>query len=510
MRSLIEKLKEAAMSVLPIFAIVIVLFCTSLTDFSKFEVVTFLISTVLLIFGIGLFSLGADLAMTPMGSSVGAGLAKKRKLGLLCGVAFLLGFLITIAEPDLSVLGDQVNGVMDKTTLIVAISVGVALFIVIGIFKIIFKKSLSSILMLFYMLLFALGLLVMIGGKSDLLPLAFDSGGVTTGPITVPFLMSLGLGIAHILSGKNAKEDSFGFVALCSVGPILVVLLLSIFSKNDVTTPPLDYSLFGEGQSVISVIIHEFLLKAKEVLLALGMIVAAFIVCQLTFLKLPLNKLKKIFVGILYTFIGLVIFLASVTIGYMPVGFELGKQISTANKNLLIPLGFLMGMLVVLAEPAVHILKKQVEETTGGFITKRSMTIGLSIGVGISLCLSMIRIIYDFNLMYIVIPGYFISLGLSFFVPKIYTAIAFDSGGVASGPMTSTFILPFAVGACLMCQGNEAILRDGFGIVALVAMTPLITIQLLGFKAIVQNKVKESIAMKRILDEDDEQIIDFM
>ena len=361
MRSLIEKLKEAAMSVLPIFAIVIVLFCTSLTDFSKFEVVTFLISTVLLIFGIGLFSLGADLAMTPMGSSVGAGLAKKRKLGLLCGVAFLLGFLITIAEPDLSVLGDQVNGVMDKTTLIVAISVGVALFIVIGIFKIIFKKSLSSILMLFYMLLFALGLLVMIGGKSDLLPLAFDSGGVTTGPITVPFLMSLGLGIAHILSGKNAKEDSFGFVALCSVGPILVVLLLSIFSKNDVTTPPLDYSLFGEGQSVISVIIHEFLLKAKEVLLALGMIVAAFIVCQLTFLKLPLNKLKKIFVGILYTFIGLVIFLASVTIGYMPVGFELGKQISTANKNLLIPLGFLMGMLVVLAEPAVHIFKKQVE-----------------------------------------------------------------------------------------------------------------------------------------------------
>ena len=510
MKSLLEKLKEAAMSVLPIFAIVIILFCTKLTSFSKFEVITFLISTVLLIFGIGLFSLGADMAMTPMGSSVGAGLAKKRKLGLLAGVAFLLGLLITIAEPDLSVLADQVNGVMDKTTLILGISVGVALFIVIGIFKIIFKKSLSSILMLFYMLLFALGLLVMIGGKGDLLPLAFDSGGVTTGPITVPFLMALGLGIAHILSGKNAKEDSFGFVALCSVGPILVVLLLSIFSKNEVTTPQLDYSVFGEGEKVIKVIFHELLLKSKEVLLALGMIVAAFIVCQLTFLNLPMNKLKKIFIGIIYTFIGLVIFLTSVTIGYMPVGFELGQQIAKANKELLIPLGFVMGMLVVLAEPAVHILKKQVEETTGGFITKRSMTIGLSIGVGISLCLSMIRIIYDFNLMYIVIPGYFISLGLSFFVPRIYTAIAFDSGGVASGPMTSTFILPFAVGACLMCQGEAAILRDGFGIVALVAMTPLITIQLLGFKAIVQNKVKESIAMKRILDEDDEQIIDFM
>lgn len=507
MRILLDKIKEAAMSVLPVVLIVLVLIFTPLVNLETQEIVTFLASTVLLILGIALFNMGADLAMTPMGTSIGSGLAKKRKLGLLLIVAFLLGLLITIAEPDLQVLASQVAAVMNGTTLIIGISVGVGAFIVVAILRIIFKKSLSIILMLFYMLLFAIALLVVVNGNVDLLPLAFDSGGVTTGPITVPFLMALGVGIANILSGKNAKEDSFGIVALCSVGPILVVLLLSVFSDSSLSYTVPNYMIEG---NIFLAILDKLLHVTKEVAIALGMIVASFLVCQFTFLKLPKKHLKKIFIGILYTFIGLVMFLTSVNIGYMPVGYKMGVEIATYNQNLLVPLGFIMGMLVVLAEPAVHILKKQVEEITGGYITKRSMTIGLCVGVGISLGLSMIRIIYDFNIMYIVIPGYFISLGLSLFVPKIYTAIAFDSGGVASGPMASTFILPFAIGACLVVQGEAAILRDGFGIVALIAMTPLITIQLLGFKAIVENKVKQSIAMRRILDEDDEQIIDFM
>ncbi len=508
MKSLLEKIKEALMSVLPIVAIVLVLVFTPLVHLSVAEISTFLVSTIFLVIGIATFNLGADLAMTPMGTSVGSGLAKKRKLGLLIAVAFLLGLLITIAEPDLQVLASQVSKVINSTLLIVGIAVGVGLFIVVAILRIVFKKSLSNILMLFYMLLFAVGILVIINGNIDLLPLAFDSGGVTTGPITVPFLMALGVGIANILSGKNAKEDSFGIVALCSVGPILVVLLLSIFSDNSNVNIDLDKYVFTS--EILKTTIETFLTVCKEVGLALGLIVVSFFICQFTFLKLPAKHLKKICVGIVYTFIGLVMFLTSVNIGYMPVGYKIGYSIAAYNKYLLIPIGFVIGLLVVLAEPAVHILKKQVEEITGGYITKRSMTIGLSIGVGISLCLAMVRIIYDFNIMYIVIPGYFISLGLSLFVPKIYTAIAFDSGGVASGPMSSTFILPFAIGACLVAQNEAAILRDGFGIVAFIAMTPLITIQLLGFKAIVENKVKETIAMKRILSEDDEQMIDFM
>lgn len=507
MRVLFDKIKEASMSVLPIVAIVLVLLLTPFASLTTTELVTFLVSTVFLIFGIALFTLGADLAMTPMGTSVGSGLAKKRKLGLLLIVSFLLGLLITIAEPDLKVLASQVANVMNPTVLTVGISVGVGAFIIVAIVRIIFKKNLSTILMLFYMLLFALGLLVEINGNGALLPLGFDSGGVTTGPITVPFIMALGLGIANVLSGKNAKEDSFGFVALCSVGPILIVLLLSVFSNNSLDYKMQDYLIEGD---LFYAIIHKLFEVVKEVALALGLIVASFLAINFLFLKQPWKHLKKIFVGIVYTFIGLVLFLTAVNIGYMPVGYKLGVELAAANKYILIPVGFVMGMLVVLAEPAVHVLKKQVEEITGGYITKRSMTIGLCVGVGIAICLAMVRIIFDFNLMYIVIPGYFLSLGLSIFVPKIYTAIAFDSGGVASGPMASTFILPFAIGACYELLGEQAILRGGFGIVALIAMTPLITIQLLGFKAIVGNKVKEKIAMKRILSEDDKQIIDFM
>lgn len=508
MKILLDKIKEALMSVLPIVAIVLILVMTPFVNLATEELVTFLVSTVFLVFGIATFNLGADLAMTPMGSSVGSGLAKKRKLGLLIIVAFLLGILITIAEPDLQVLASQVSNVINSTVLIVGIAVGVGLFIVVAILRIVFKKNLSLILMLFYMLLFALGLLVVINDNIDLLPLAFDSGGVTTGPITVPFLMALGVGIANVLSGKNAKDDSFGIVALCSIGPILVVLFLSIFSNNSNVT--IDLGKYAFSNDIVKNIIEQLLNMSKEVGLALGLIVVCFLICQFTFLKFPIKYLKKIGIGIIYTFIGLVIFLTSVNIGYMPLGYKIGCSIAEYNKYLLIPLGFVIGLLVVLAEPAVHILKKQVEEITGGYITKRAMTIGLSVGVGISLCLAMIRIIYDFNIMYIIIPGYFISLGLSLFVPKIYTAIAFDSGGVASGPMSSTFILPFAIGACLVVQGEGAILRDAFGVVAFIAMTPLITIQLLGFKAIVENKIKETIAMKRILSEDDEQIIDFM
>lgn len=504
MKTLFEKIKESAMSVLPIVAIVLILVLTKLVELETKELIIFLVSTIFLIIGMALFNIGADLAMSPMGSSIGSGLAKRRKLFLLLIVAFVLGVLLTCAEPDLTVLAEQVEDVMNPIILKVGIAVGVGLFLIIAIIRIVFKKSLAFIMLLFYMLIFCLSLLVVLNGKTQLLPLSFDTGGVTAGPISFPFLMALGIGIANVLSGKNAKEDSFGIVALCSIGPILVVLFLSIFAKDIPIFKPIEADYISSG------IIRELLGAAKEVAVALGLVVIFFLICQFTFLKLPAKKLRKIFFGILYTFFGLVIFLASVKIGYMHVGFKIGTEIATTNKVLLVPIGFLMGMIVVLAEPAVHVLKKQVEEITGGYITKLSMTIGLSIGVGLATALSMLRIIFpSFDLMYIVIPGYFLSLGLSLFVPRIYTAIAFDSGGVASGPMTSTFILPFSIGACCATM-TGSVLNYAFGIVALVAMTPLITIQLLGFKAIVGNKVKQSIAMRRILSEDDEQIIDFM
>ena len=507
LKELWSKIKEALISALPVTAIVYILALTPLVDFSATELITFTVGAVLLILGIGLFNLGADLAMTPMGVHMGSGLSGQKKLWLLLAVCFAMGMLITVAEPDLQVLAKQVNAVMNGTVLIYAVGIGVGAFLIISVLKIVFKNSLSHILMLFYMLLFALALMLVISGNASLLPLAFDSGGVTTGPITVPFIMALGVGIAGVLGDRRSKENSFGLVALCSVGPVLAVLLLGIFSNSDMHYQVPDYTVSND---ILAAFLHTAGHTAKEVAVALGMIVACFAICQVAFLKLPKRRLLRIAVGVAFTYVGLVIFLTGVNVGFMPVGYKLGVVMACANRWVLVAFGLVTGVLVVLAEPAIHVLNAQVENITGGLVTKKSMMLGLCIGVGGAIALSMIRIIFDFSLVYYVIPGYFISLALSLFVPPVYTAIAFDSGGVASGPMTSGFILPLATGVCVALQGEQAVMADAFGVVALVAMAPLITIQLLGFRALITERVKERRAMQRILDADDQQIINFM
>ena len=507
MKELWAKIREALVSALPITAIVYIVALLPWFNFSSVELITFGISALLLILGIGLFNMGADLAMTPMGTSVGAGLSKQRKLWLLLSVCFVMGVLITVAEPDLQVLANQVSSVMNGSLLIYVVGFGVGAFLLVAILRIVFHRRLSNILMLFYMLLFALALLLAVNEKLDLLPMAFDSGGVTTGPITVPFIMALGVGISGVLGDKHSKENSFGLVALCSIGPILAVLFLGLFSSGSLDYPEPSYPMSSD---IAGAFFHAAGHVALNVGKALGLIVVFFLICQFTFLRLRKRQLLRIATGVIFTYVGLVLFLTAVEVGFMPVGYKLGVSLAQVNRWLLIPLGLVMGILVVLAEPAIHVLNRQVEEITSGYVTKRSMLIGLCIGVGAAIMLSAIRIVFDFSITYYIIPGYFISLGLSLFVPAVYTAIAFDSGGVASGPMTSGFILPFAIGACVGVQGADAVLRDAFGVVALVAMTPLITIQLLGFKAIVSKHVRERRAMQRILSADDQQIIDFM
>lgn len=503
---LLEKIKEAAVSVLPVALIVFLLNLTPLINLSWKEFFVFLACAVLLILGIGLFNLGADIAMTPMGEHIGSGLTKSGSMKLLLSVGFLMGLLITVAEPDLTVLANQVSTVMNGTLLIFAVGVGVGLFLLLSIVKIIFKKPLSSMLLFFYMILFALAALLVETGNAGFLPMGFDSGGVTTGPITVPFIMALGVGIAASVGGRNASENSFGLIAMCSVGPILAVMMLGLTASGNINYQDPKYNIDEQLSGALETLLH----TAKEVFIALGLIVAFFIILQITVLKLHRRTIRRIAVGIAYTWLGLVIFLASVNVGFMPIGYKIGTDLANFDDKILIAFGFVIGMVVVLAEPAVHVLNKQVEDVTDGTVSKRSMMIALSVGVGISIGLSMLRIALGFSILYYVIPGYIISLGLSFFVPGLYTAIAFDSGGVASGPLTSGFILPLSIGACVALQGAENVMSYAFGIVAMVAMTPLITIQLLGFRAVMAKNVRRRIAMKRILDADDEQIIRFM
>ena len=329
LKELRAKIVEALISALPITAIVYLMALLPFFDFdmSAAELITFTVGAVLLVVGIGLFNLGADLAMTPMGAHVGSGLSKQKKLSLLLSVCFVLGMLITIAEPDLQVLANQVSAVMNGTVLVYAVGIGVGAFLVIAILKIVFRKSLSQILMLFYMLLFALALILIVSGNENLLPMAFDSGGVTTGPITVPFIMALGVGISNVLGDRRSKENSFGLVALCSVGPVLAVLVLGIFSRNELTYEIPDYTVSSD---ILGSFLHTAAHTCKEVALALGLIVVFFLICQVLFLKLPMKRLARIAVGVVFTYIGLVIFLTGVNVGFMPIGYKMGYALAEA------------------------------------------------------------------------------------------------------------------------------------------------------------------------------------
>lgn len=479
-KELLVKIKESFLSILPIFTLVLLLHFT-IVPLSKEMIVSFLVGTLFLIIGMSMFALGADNAMMPIGNRVGAFLSKRKNLFLMILICFLLGTCITLAEPDLRVLADQAS-YLPSTALIVTVSVGVGLFLVLAALRIIFQINLKTILIISY--LFILALTIFIPAK--FIPLSFDSGGVTTGPITVPFIMALGIGIASVNGAEDSKNDSFGLIGLCSVGPIVSVLLLSLFFNNGNT----EYIASEENMSLWKY----FGVYSEEVLIALLPIVVFFIVFQILFLKIPKKNLLKIFISIFYTFIGLVIFLVGVNYGFMSVGKYIGEQIaSMTNSWLLIPLGMIMGLLTILAEPAVYVLNKQVEEISSGLISKSSLMLSLAIGVSIAVGLAMTRIYFDIPIIYILLPGYAIALILTFFTPKMFTAIAFDSGGVASGPMAATFILPFAIGAC-GTLGNSIIL-DAFGLVSFIALTPLISIQILGirYNYKINKQAKESI-----------------
>ena len=469
-----EKLKEALTAVSPTIGIVLLLSFT-IAPIPPSILLLLLFGAVLLIIGMMFFTLGAELAMTPVGEKIGTRIANSRNLGIVLLLCFLLGFIITISEPDLQVLAEQVPSV-PNAVLILAVAVGVGFFLMIAMLRMLFSKTLRSLLILFYFLVFVLAFFV----QDDFLAVAFDSGGVTTGPMTVPFIMALGVGFAAVRSDKHAEDDSFGLVSLCSIGPILAVLLLGLLYH------PESAGYAGSEIPVIrdSVELWRYFAAGlpkyiEEIAVSLLPIILFFAVFQMISLKMRGRPLKKIVIGMVYTYVGLVLFLTGVNVGFMPAGNYLGAMIAGLSYRwVLIPIGMVIGYFIVKAEPAVYVLKEQVEEITSGAISGEAMGLSLSLGVSVSIGLAMIRVLTGISIFWFILPGYLIALALSFFVPKIFTAIAFDSGGVASGPMTATFLLPFAMGACEAVGGN--IVQDAFGVVAMVAMTPLITIQIMG------------------------------
>ena len=483
-KKLKEKLKEALQAVLPIIGLVLLLSFT-IAPISPSILLCFLIGGILLIAGIVFFTLGAELAMSPMGERVGTAMTQSKKLWVVVALSFLLGFIITISEPDLQVLAQQVPAV-PNLTLILAVACGVGVFLVVALLRMLFSIALPPFLVCFYAVIFILAFFV----PKEFLSVAFDSGGVTTGPMTVPFIMALGVGISATRSDRHAADDSFGLVALCSIGPILAVMMLGMIYNPDSAayTPPVIPEIADSKQlwNLFAVVLPTYM---KEIALSLLPIVLFFAVFQALILKLSGRNLTRILIGLVYTYIGLVLFLTGVNVGFMPAGNYLGQVLAgLSHPWVIVPIAMVMGYFIVKAEPAVYVLNKQVEEITDGAIPARAMGTALSAGVAISLGIAMIRVLTGISILWILIPGYTIALVISFFVPKIYTAIAFDSGGVASGPMTAAFLLPLAQGACVALGGN--IVTDAFGVVAMVAMTPLITIQVMGLYSKLAEKKK--------------------
>lgn len=468
------RMREAVLSVAPVTIIVIVLSLIFAPQEAGM-IATFLVGALLLVVGMGLFTLGADMAMMPMGEELGAQLTSARKLVLLILATFVLGLLITVAEPDLQVLAGQVPGV-PNALLIGAVATGVGIFLVVALLRIVFQKKLAYVLIVAYAIIFS----VAVFAPADYLAVAFDSGGVTTGPVTVPFIMALGLGVAAVRPGKAAREDSFGLIALSSCGPILAVLILTIFyPENGGIESETHLVSVESGRDLLRLFADAFPEYFRDVGVALLPIVAVFGIFQVFLLHIPKRLLIRIGVGLVYTYIGLVLFLTGVNVGFMPSGQRIGELIGAGEEPwLLVPIGAVIGFFVVMAEPAVHVLNQQVEEITLGEITKTSMLFSLAIGVAASLAIAMTRLLAGFSIWWVLIPGYAAAIGLTFKTPAVFTAVAFDSGGVASGPMTAAFLLPFSMGACSALGGD--ILQDAFGLVAMVALTPLITIQMLG------------------------------
>ena len=441
---LLEKLNETLKAVLPIIAIVLVL-CFTIAPIEPGILLAYLLGAVLLIVGMMFFTLGAEMSMTPIGENVGTSMTQTRKLWLMVLLTFILGFIVTISEPDLQVLAEQVPAVPNMV-LVLSVAFGVGIFLVASLLRMLYNISLAHMLIVLYIIVFGLALLA----PDEFIAVAFDSGGVTTGPMTVPFIMAFGIGISAIRSDERAEDDSFGLVALSSVGPILSVLVLSlIYRPESAEYVPESVPDINDSVELFRIFAEELPEYMREMAVSLLPIIVFFIVFQIIFRRIRKRMLIRIAIGMVYTYVGLFLFLTGVNVGFMPAGNYLGQVLAdNPYKWVIIPVGMVIGYFIVRAEPAVFVLTRQVEDITSGTISAGAMGLSLSIGVSVSLGLAMVRVLTGISIFWFVIPGYAVALALSFFVPKIFTAIAFDSGGVASGPMTATFLLPFAIGAC--------------------------------------------------------------
>lgn len=481
MDSLKQKFFESIISILPVM--IIIMLVSTILNFSLPTLISVIISTLLLLIGISLFTYGSDLSMIEIGKSVGSKLVNTRKPFLIFIISFVVGIIITVAEPDLKVLANQMTAI-NPYIFIICVGLGVGLFLGLSTMRIIYQINLKLILLLSYGLIIILMFLV----DKQLLPVSFDAGGVTTGPMSVPFILAMGLGFSKSRSRKESKNDSFGLVALCSIGPVLTVLLLSIFMKGDMNYTYNISSEITNMSDLFNSYITQILPTLKDVFFSLLPILILFIIFNLATKSIQKQKLKRVILGLAVSYLGLVLFFIGVTSGYMKIAYLIGINLYD-KQELLITLGIIIGFVIVKAEPAVAVLTEQIEKISLGSISRSVMNNSIALGVALAITLSILRVIIGIDILPFLLGGYILSLLLMFITPKLFTMVAFDAGGAVSGPMTTSFLLPLIIGICYAHGGN--VLTDAFGVVALVALSPLLTIQILGVIYKIKTKIKD-------------------
>ena len=486
MNIILEKFKEVLTSVLPIVFIVLLLNFT-LVPLGE-EIVVFLVSSVFLLIGLTGFLIGVEVGISPIGDHMGEGLARSGKLWIVLLLGLVLGFLISIAEPDLHIVANQVaqvsGGLISKMSIVLVVSVGIAIMLAVGLARIMYNIPLYMVLTVLYAVILVMTFFV----SQDFIAISFDASGATTGALTGPFVLALALGTSKLKKDSKASEkDSFGLVAIVSTGAIIAVMLMSIIKNTGKISGSLPTAeLSGDiGQRFIDV----FLETVPEVATALFPVIFLFFVFNFVMLKLNRRELRRIIVGVFFTFSGLVVFLVGVNAGFMQIGSIIGESVANSG-NLLYPVGlaFVLGFVTILAEPAVYVLTHQIEEVTSGYVKRTLVLATLAIGVGVAVALAVLRIMLpQLQLWQFLLPGYLIATVLMYIAPKLFVGIAYDSGGVASGPMTATFILAYTQGIANATPTAD-VFSDGFGVIAMVAMTPLIALQLLGILFKIKSK----------------------
>lgn len=480
MHLILHKLKEVACSVVPIVLFVLCIHFFTV-EIPSTLLIRFLIGAAFIILGLTVFLLGVDIGVVPLGNMTGKLLARSNKLIIVLLSGVLLGFFISIAEPGLMVLSNQIaivsNGALPSMLILIVVSIGLAILLAVGFIRIFYRLSLSKILIVLYGIIVCLSFF----SSSHMLAIAFDASGSTTGILAVPFILSLATGISQLRKdSKSSEMDSFGLVAIASTGAILSVLIMGIVSPFTYESQMMQLTSI-DMEFVLLPFINELSNSVSDSLLAILPLSVIFLILQKFFFRLKHRQVRKYLTGFIYAVLGLFLFLMGVNAGFMDVGLYFGQQLVTLdNQWIILWIAFVLGVLTILAEPSVHVLTAQIEEVTSGSIRRVIILIALALGVGIAIVFAILRILIEpLQLWHFLLPGYIMCLLLMKFTPKLFVGIAFDAGGVATGPMTATFIFAFVQGAA-QAYGNADMLVDGFGMIALVAMMPIITIELLG------------------------------